>query len=144
MRLDNENALEVFSALVRAAGMDPKTPKGTRPGIHLAEIGAALAYTGDRIGSDMVLAIATQDFRRRNAIEGHLEMFVFREAERRRRKADWGCVAAGVVDAFEDVMQGLPQPNGASVYYRWARSEFWGRAVNTAIVACRRLFREVA
>lgn len=144
MKFDSEDAIEVFSGLVRTAGMDPKTPRGTKPGVGLSEIGAALAYVGDPIGSDMVLAIATQDYRRRDAIEAHLEAFVFAEAKRRRRNPSWEVVYPAVVEAFEDVMQGKPAPNGGSLYYRWARGEFYGRAVNTAILGCRMLFRDAA
>ena len=144
MKLDSEEAIEVFSGLVRTAGMDPKAPRGTKPGLGLSEILAALSYAGDPIGADMVLAIATQDYRRKNAIEAHLEAFVFGEAKRRRRNPAWEVVYRAVVEAFEDVMQGKPAPNGGSLYYRWARSEFYGRAVNTAILGCRALFREAA
>ncbi len=144
MRLDNENALEVFSSLVKTAGMDLKTPKGTRPGIGLAEIGAALGYCDDGIGADMVLAIATQDTRKRSTIVSFLEHQVWQEAKRRYRVPDGDPIFPACCRAFDDVVYGYPQPNGASVYYRWARSEFYGRAVNTAIVACRRLFREAA
>lgn len=144
MRLDNESALEIFSQLVKTASMDPKSPRGTKPGIGLAEIATALSYADDGIGSDMVLAIATQDYRKNDSIRAWLEQHVYEEAKRRGWKVNDAAAFDGAQKAFIDVMAGAPQPNGASPYYRWARSEFYGRAVNIAIVACRRLFREAA
>jgi len=139
----DEDALEILARLCRGATTDPKVPRGTKGGIGLAEICGALADAGDPIGTDMALCIGTQDLRMRNRIEAHLEMYVMDQARRDRIKADWGKVYVAVADAFDDVYAGTRKPGG-SKYYRWAASEFHGRALNAAIVMKRRLFREAA
>lgn len=138
-----EDALEILARLCQSASTDPRSPRGTKGGIGLAEICAALSYAGDSMGADMALAIGTQDYRHRSKIEDHLEAYVMEQAQRSRIKADWSRVYVAVADAFEDVMAGTRKPGG-SRYYRWAASEFHGRALNCAIVAKRVLFREAA
>lgn len=141
---DHEDALELISLLARSASMDPKSPRGTKPGLTIADIAAALAYTGDAIGADCALAIATQDHRNRDRIEDHLEAYIATEASRAGFKPDWAKIYPAVVDAYEDEMAGMPTPTSASRYYRWARAEFRGRAVNAAINARHLLFRRAS
>ncbi len=141
--MKNEDALEILARLCQSATNDPKSPRGTKGGIGMAEICAALAYAGDNMGADMALAIGTLDHRNRSLIEDHLEAYVMAEAKRDGIKAQWDRVYVAVADAYEDVMAGTRKPGG-SRYYRWAASEFHGRALNCAIVAKRVLFRETA
>lgn len=141
---DDREPLELIATLARcASGMDPKSPKGTKPGLTLSDIAGALGMVGDSMGADMAIAIATLDFRKRDAIEGHLEMYVMEEARRGGYQPRWETVYPAVAEAFEDVMAGRSKREGRTVsrYYRWAYAEFIGRAQNAAIVACRRLFR---
>ncbi len=145
---DGKGGLEILAILVKGASMDPKSPRGTKPGLSLADVTTQLAWAakldGDPIGADMALALGTQDWRLRDKIEGHLEQYVFAEAAKDGVQADWGKVFAAVVDAFEDEMKGKPTGPGGSRYYRWARAEFRGRAENVGRIFKRLLYREVA
>lgn len=146
--IEDEDALELIARLCARAMSDPKTPRGTKGGIGLAEIAGALGYCGDPLGADMALAIGTVDHRSRDRIEGHLEAYVMAQAAQARLRADWGKVYVAVADAYEDVMafqnNTAGRTGGGLRYYRWARGEFYGRALNAAIMAKRRLFRLAA